>query len=98
VSPEKQAPARTCDDLLDRNRSLIELAEAAIDDRQRQRRVRAERFDRARARGMLLREQSRDLGARLEEIQAATEDRCRRSRRASEESEALMDRPVPRWK
>ena len=89
---DKQTPTRTCDDLLDRNRYLIELAQAVIDDRYCLRRIGAERFARIRARGLLLCERSRNLVVRLREIRVATDDHCRKSRRTLAQTEALMAR------
>ena len=75
--------ARSCDDLLLRNRALIEQADAVIADAHRMGQVCADLSERSRTRGLRLRQVSRDMQARLMEIRAGTEDRCRRSQLAS---------------
>jgi len=90
----RQFPAHTHDDLIDRNRALIDLAQAVVDKQRILRRIIAERSDRASARSMLLRDQSRVQAMRLMEIRAATENLCRKSRRASERSRSLVGRSL----
>ncbi|WP_448188021.1 hypothetical protein [Azospirillum sp. sgz301742] len=93
MSRSEEHPVRTCDELLLRNRALIEQAKIAIEDVNRLAHTCTDLSERMRARSLLLRQQSKDISARFIKIQAGTEDRCRRSQQAFEESGASVPNP-----